>query len=58
MNASDIQEELRDVVFDYEGSKALVLAADGFLTDETPHGVGFDTKSEMSHAKSTTSAMS
>jgi hypothetical protein len=58
MNADDIQEELRDVVFDYEGSKALVLAADGFLTDETPQGVGFDTKSEHSTGKSTMTAMS
>ena len=58
MNADDIQEELRDVVFDYEGSKQLVLAADGFLTDETPHGVSFDARSDQSNGKSTTSAMS
>ena len=32
MNAEDIEEELRDVVFDYENSQALVLAADDFLT--------------------------
>ena len=32
MNAEDIEEELRDVVFDYESSQALVLAADDFLT--------------------------
>lgn len=33
MNADDIESELRDVVFDYEGSKALVLAADNFLSE-------------------------
>ena len=32
MNADDIEEELRDVVFDYENSQALVLAADNFLS--------------------------
>lgn len=31
MNDQDIEEELRDVVFDYENSHALVLAADDFL---------------------------
>ena len=31
MNPDDIEEELRDVVFDYENSQALVLAADDFL---------------------------
>ena len=34
MNADDIEDELRDVVFDYESSKALVLAADNFLTEK------------------------
>ena len=34
MNADDIEDELRDVVFDYESSKALVLAADDFLTEK------------------------
>ena len=33
MNADDIESELRDVVFDYEDSKALVLAADNFLSE-------------------------
>ena len=33
MNAADIEDELRDVVFDYEGSKELVLAADAFLAE-------------------------
>ena len=33
MNADDIESELRDVVFDYEGSKALALAADNFLSE-------------------------
>lgn len=33
MNADDIESELRDVVFDYEDSKALVLAADNFLNE-------------------------
>ena len=31
MNENDIEDELRDVVFDYENSQALVLAADDFL---------------------------
>jgi hypothetical protein len=31
MNDQDIEDELRDVVFDYENSQALVLAADDFL---------------------------
>jgi len=35
MNADDIEEELRDVVFDYENSQALVLAADNFLSGNT-----------------------
>ena len=34
MNANDIEDELRDVVFDYESSKAVVLAADNFLTEK------------------------
>jgi len=47
MNADDIEDELRDVVFDYEGSKALVMAADNFLTGEKPHYTGpIDTNSE------------
>ena len=33
MNAEDIESELRDVVFDYEGSQALVAAADNFLNE-------------------------
>ena len=33
MNADDIESEFRDVVFDYEGSKALALAADNFLSE-------------------------
>lgn len=55
MNADDIEDELRDVVFDHdgylEGSKALVLAADGFLTgtDERPPQAGFDTNSQQSN---------
>lgn len=36
MNADDIEDELRDVVFDYENSQALVLAADDFLNDKKP----------------------
>ena len=36
MNADDIEDELRDVVFDYENSQALVLAADDFLNDRKP----------------------
>jgi hypothetical protein len=33
MNDNDIEDELRDVVFDYEGSQALVLAAEDFLNE-------------------------
>ena len=33
MNEDDIEDELRDVVFDYEGSQALVLAAEDFLNE-------------------------
>lgn len=33
MNENDIEDELRDVVFDYEGSQALVLAAEDFLNE-------------------------
>lgn len=36
MNADDIEDELRDVVFDYENSQALVLMADDFLNDKKP----------------------
>ena len=36
MNANDIEDELRDVVFDYENSQALVLMADHFLNDQKP----------------------
>jgi len=30
----DIEEELRDVVFDYENSQALVAMADNFLAED------------------------
>jgi hypothetical protein len=33
MNENDIEDELRDAVFDYEGSQALVLAAEDFLNE-------------------------
>lgn len=33
MNENDIEDELRDVVFDYEGSQSLVLAAEDFLNE-------------------------
>jgi hypothetical protein len=33
MNDEDIEDELRDIVFDFEQSKALVLDADNFLTN-------------------------
>lgn len=36
MDANDIDDELRDVVFDYENSQALVLMADDFLNDRKP----------------------
>ena len=43
MNADDIEDELRDVVFDYESSKALVMAADDFLTGRATYtGPGLD----------------
>jgi hypothetical protein len=51
MNADDIEEELRDVVFDYENSQALVLAADDFLTGRKDFDAqSFDNKSNMSKA--------
>ena len=31
MDIDDLDDELRDVVFDYENSQALVLMADNFL---------------------------
>jgi hypothetical protein len=31
MDIDDIEDELRDVVFDYENSQALVVMADNFL---------------------------
>ena len=31
MDMEDIEDELRDVVFDYENSQALVVMADNFL---------------------------
>lgn len=46
------------MVFDYEDSKALVLAADGFLAGEQAYGAGFDTKSDQSNGKSSKSVMS
>ena len=33
MDVDDIEDELRDVVFDYENSQALVVMADNFLGD-------------------------
>ena len=49
MNADDIEDELRDVVFDYESSKALVLAADNFLTEKPAYtGPELDDISENS----------
>lgn len=47
MNADDIEEELRDVVFDYENSQALVLAADNFLS-----GKNYETQSIENDMKS------
>lgn len=44
MNADDIEDELRDIVFDYENSQAMVLAADNFLQNK-PTYQGEDTKS-------------
>ena len=42
MNADDIEDELRDIVFDYENSQAMVLAADNFLQNK-PTYEGQDT---------------
>ena len=33
MDIDDIEDELRDVVFDYENSQALVVMAENFLGD-------------------------
>ena len=44
MNADDIEDELRDVVFDYEHSQAMVLAADNFLQNKPTYS-GDETKS-------------
>ena len=46
------------MVFDYEDSKALVLAADGFLTGQQVYEPGFDAKSDQSNGKSVNSSMS
>ena len=46
MNAEDIEDELRDVVFDYEQSKALLWEADGFLAGKPSYiGPGLDDRS-------------
>jgi len=46
MNAEDIEDELRDVVFDFESSKALLAAADGFLTGKPTYtGPGLEDRS-------------
>ena len=54
MNADDIEEELRDVVFDYENSHALVLAADDFLTGNN----SFDAQSGVTDNRSSGSKAS
>lgn len=48
MNDQDIEEELRDVVFDYENSHALVLAADDFLAGRGAYIGPEDQKSQAS----------
>ena len=51
MNADDIEEELRDVVFDYENSQALVLAADNFLSGKNPETYSINTDNKSSASK-------
>ena len=48
MDEQDIEEELRDVVFDYENSQALVLAADDFLAGRGAYTGEEDQKSQTS----------
>ena len=36
MDADDIEDDLRDVVFDYENSQALVHMAENFLNGDKP----------------------
>ena len=36
MDMDDIEDELRDVVFDYENSQALVVMAENFLEEDRP----------------------
>ena len=48
MDEQDIEEELRDVVFDYENSQALVLAADDFLAGRGAYTEEEDQKSQTS----------
>ena len=61
MNAADIEEELRDVVFDYEGSKELVRAADEFLAEdklgETKSVSGATDRSMRSNASTTSKVL-
>lgn len=54
MNPDELDEELRDVVFDYEGSKALLYAAEDFL-DGKPTYNGPDARS--SYGESNVSGM-
>lgn len=44
MNPDELDEELRDVVFDYESSKQLLYAAEDFL-DGKPTYNGLDARS-------------
>ena len=56
----DIEEEMRDVVFDYQNSQALVAMANNFLTDDYPKSSGAqseagDNQSSFSKQSSMTS---
>ena len=53
MNPDDIEQELRDVVFDYENSKDLVNAADNFLQGRS--NVFYETGSQRTDIRSTNS---
>ncbi len=60
MNAEDIEDELRDVVFDYENSKQLILQADDYLTNKKATfknslNESSETQSQYSDARSTAS---
>jgi len=55
MDIDDIEDELRDVVFDYENSQALVVMADNFLAGGPSMDYG---DSQSQGGKSTSSNVS